>query len=298
MRELEDGDPPEKLEDWPDGKAKYDDLRRPGLRVRLRRGPDRQARPVRPRVPGGRLDRDRAASRLDGSRERVQAASRSPRRGSERDERARRPRRRATCASTVTRRSTARTRVEPAADGAQRRASRERGRRAAWRGVAVVAGVAVGRGVAVGVASRVGWARRRRRGSRRGVRGGRGRRGARLGVGVGVAVDGGGRASAVRSASAWRVGRRRRRVGGRAWASASAVAVASASASGAGSTSHGRRRAVDEARDRAGRARRRGCGRRRPRRTTLSDGTDRPSGASPAGFARSTERSAAAQLSP
>src|SRR3954452_16329872 len=30
MRELEDGDPPEKLEDWPDGKAKYETYGGPG----------------------------------------------------------------------------------------------------------------------------------------------------------------------------------------------------------------------------------------------------------------------------
>ena len=35
MRELEEGDPPEDLDDWPDGKAKYLTYGGPDSRVRL-----------------------------------------------------------------------------------------------------------------------------------------------------------------------------------------------------------------------------------------------------------------------
>ena len=53
VKELEEN-PPEKLEDWPTGRAKYDDVRRSRARDLLRRGGHRQARSLGRPLPRGR----------------------------------------------------------------------------------------------------------------------------------------------------------------------------------------------------------------------------------------------------
>src|SRR3954465_1577253 len=48
MRELEDGDPPEKLEDWPDGKAKYETYGGPDSQSGYDGGPPSKLAPADP----------------------------------------------------------------------------------------------------------------------------------------------------------------------------------------------------------------------------------------------------------
>src|SRR3954466_3793618 len=48
MRELEAGDPPEKLEDWPDGKAKYETYGGPDSESSYDEGPTSQLGPADP----------------------------------------------------------------------------------------------------------------------------------------------------------------------------------------------------------------------------------------------------------
>ena len=59
MSELEEGDPPEKLEDWPGGKAKYLTYGGPDGGESYDDGADLEARPVHPAPPRGRLGHDR-----------------------------------------------------------------------------------------------------------------------------------------------------------------------------------------------------------------------------------------------
>src|SRR3954463_15541991 len=53
MRELEEGDPPEKLEDWPDGKAKYETYGGPDSESSYDEGPTAQLGPAALQYPAG-----------------------------------------------------------------------------------------------------------------------------------------------------------------------------------------------------------------------------------------------------